>query len=76
MNDAYTAARLQQIDWMRCRVANAKQDSILRSLRNPLSGRPLGERAALFALRRNNEYNDLIERLQNEQNNLGGEPCA
>ena len=72
MNDAYTAARLQQIDWMRCRVANAKQDSILRSLRNPLSGRPLGERAALFALRRNNEYNDVLEQLQYERKTLGG----
>ena len=72
MNTAYVAARLRQIDWMMHRIIDAKAEGIQRSLCNPLTGRPLGERTVLFAVRQNSEYNDLVERLSDERKTLGG----
>ena len=67
MNPAYAAARIPQIDLMMCRLTDAKTEDLRRSLINPLSGRPLGEMGTLFALRRDNEINDAIEKLTDER---------
>ena len=72
MNPAYAAARIPQIDLMMRRLTEAKTEDLRRSLINPLSGRSLGDQGALFALRRNNEINDTIERLTDERKRLEG----
>ena len=70
MNPAYAAARIPQIDRMIRRLTEAKTEDLRRSLIDPLSGRPLGDQGALFALRRHNEINDTIEKLTDERKRL------
>ena len=67
MSPAYAAARIPQITLMMRRLTDAKTEDLRRSLIDPLSGRSLGERGALFALRRNNEINDTISKLASER---------
>ena len=70
MNQMYAVTRIVQIDRMLRRLTDAKTENTIRSLRNPLTGGWLGERGVLFALRRNNEINDMIERLTDERKRL------
>ena len=72
MSAVYTVARLQQIEWMLHRLTEVKAEYHRLSLCNPLSGRPLGERGAVHALRQNSEYNDVLGRLMYERKTLGG----
>ena len=72
MNATYIAARIQQIEWMLHRLTEAKAEYHRLSLRNPLSGRPLGERGAVHALRQNSECNDVLGRLMYERKTLVG----